>query len=356
MNLYVMALSLNLASVTLTAGFSRSISRAVGVFSGQQNLHIRRKAFALMSTSVNETNDSSKGLDAVNAPISNSSIKQNHTDIKGEDLNESPPPMYLAEGIFSVMKPTEWTSNDVVSYIRGILERDAKSRGIKISRPNKRRRRGKNNSMKVGHGGTLDPLATGVLVIGVGVGTKNLQSYLSGSKKYLAEARFGEETDTLDTEGKVVKTASFDHITRELIESKLPKFRGEIMQIPPVFSALRKDGKRLHEEARKGKTAEDLGIEARPVVVHQLDLLEEIKDAKDGEGPTYSFSVECGGGTYIRSLLRDIAYEANSCAVMTSLCRTKQGQFELEGVLKKDDWNAENIYAAIRNENEKITL
>jgi len=181
-----------------------------------------------------------------------------------EDVVEKvKPPMYLAEGIFSVRKPLEWTSNDVVSYIRGILEREAKGRGVKVIRSYKRRRYGKSKSFKVGHGGTLDPKATGVLVIGVGSGTRELQNYLKGSKKYIASLKFGEETDTLDSEGKVVKTAPFDHVNKEKVDSALPNFRGDIMQVPPIYSALKTGGKKLYELAREGQTAEDLGLEAR---------------------------------------------------------------------------------------------
>ena len=289
-----------------------------------------------MSLSTKGANDASKSEHGTDDCSQNESVKEKQ-------------PLYLAEGIFSVEKPKDWTSNDVVSYIRGILEREAKSRGLKVSRPGKRRRGKNSNTIKVGHGGTLDPLATGVLVIGVGSGTKNLQNYLKGGKRYVANARFGEETDTLDTEGKIIKTVSTENITVESIQDILPQFRGDIMQVPPVFSALKKDGKKLYEEARKGKTAEDLGIEARPVVINELELIENPEERL----PCFSIDVNCGGGTYIRSLIRDIAHALDSCAVMTGLKRTQQGQYSLDDALQKDDWSAESIYKAIRIENEK---
>ena len=258
-------------------------------------------------------------------------------------------PRYICEGIFAVNKPLEWSSNDVVSYIRGILERDARARGAKVDKLSRRRRKNK-RTIKVGHGGTLDPLATGVLVVGVGSGTKELQNYLSGSKRYTAGGKLGFETDTLDMEGNVTDTKAFDHVTLESLEECIPKFTGKIMQVPPVYSAIRKDGARLYEKARKeGKTAEELGVQAREVEIFGLGLL----STENGEGlPSFSLDVECGGGTYIRSLVRDIGRVLGTCATMTSLVRTKQGQFLLEDAIEKDDLTPEAIYSAIATTNE----
>ena len=148
-----------------------------------------------------------------------------------------PPPLYRSQGLFAVDKPVDWTSQDVVAYIRGMLERDARSRG---ARPQKLGRRGRNKnnnrSIKVGHGGTLDPLATGVLVIGVGSGTKALQNYLQGSKRYRAGLELGYETTTLDLEGNVTQRASFDHVTLEAMQAVVPNFVGTISQVPPIYS------------------------------------------------------------------------------------------------------------------------
>ena len=173
---------------------------------------------------------------------------------------ENPVPLYRCEGLFAVNKPLTWTSQDMVSYIRGMLERDARSRGAKPAKINSRRN--KSRIIRVGHGGTLDPLATGVLVIGVGRGTKELQryvyvmladityrwygqlythvsfleSYLEGSKRYTAGVELGFETNTLDMDGNVTKTAPFDNVTLSAVDDVLPKFVGEIAQVPPVFS------------------------------------------------------------------------------------------------------------------------
>lgn len=270
-----------------------------------------------------------------NAPVSNQSANGGKVPKESSSLV----PLYRSEGIFAVEKPLEWTSQDVVSFCRGILSRDARSRGAK---PAKMGRRRKKNTIKVGHGGTLDPLATGVLVIGVGRGTKELQSFLDGSKKYRASVKLGYETDTLDREGNITRTAPYEHVTIDSIRKCLPAFTGKIMQIPPVYSALKKNGKKMYEEARKGKTAEDLGISAREVEVYNLDLLEEGQEL-----PFFEIDVECGGGTYIRSLVRDIGQELDSAATMVGLVRTKQGQFTLENALPKDEWSADNIFAAI---------
>ena len=256
-------------------------------------------------------------------------------------------PLYKSEGIFAVNKPIDWTSSDVVSYIRGILERDARERGARPVRVGSRRN--KSRIVKVGHGGTLDPLATGVLVIGVGKGTKELQTFLSGSKRYRAGAELGYETNTLDLAGNVTKRAPFDHITMSQVEKVIPEFIGRISQVPPIFSAIQKDGKRLYEAAREGKNAEDVGLEAREVEVNEICLVNQEKY----DIPFFHLEIDCGGGTYIRSLLRDIAYRLDSVATTVCLERTKQGQFTLDGALEKGDWTPDNIYAAIDRVNEQ---
>ncbi len=270
-------------------------------------------------------------------------------EISSELPSEVPIPVHRAEGLCAVYKPLDWTSNDVVSYIRGMLERDARNRGAKLA---KRKSRSKTKKIKVGHGGTLDPLASGVLVLGIGSGTKDLQTYLSGSKRYSAGVELGFETATLDMEqGKesAIKSASSDHVTYEMIEGIIPQFTGDIMQKPPLYSAIKKDGKRLYEQARAGKTEDDIEIEAREVTIHNLEYF---KEDPNGRGlPCFGLDVECGGGTYIRSLIRDMGYALDSCATMTSLERTQQGQFTLDVAIPRDDWSADNIYAAVEKTN-----
>lgn len=252
-------------------------------------------------------------------------------------------PLYLEEGLFAVYKPMGWTSQDVVGKLRFLLESDAKSRKAPDKRTKRRR-----PWMKVGHGGTLDPLATGVLVCGVGSGTKNLQKYLVGSKAYRAEVTFGYQTTTLDADpkGEIVQEKSFDHVTslKAIDEVLQSQFTGTIQQIPPIFSALKRDGKKLYELGRQGQTAEDIKIEPREVTIYNLKLVGYDKndnDDKSGENEnneeeapepiqTFLIDVECGGGTYIRSLVRDIGIALGTVATMTKLERTKQGQFLLE--------------------------
>lgn len=141
-------------------------------------------------------------------------------------------------------------------------------------------------------------------------------------------------------EGDVTKKAPVEHVTRAAIEAVLPELTGTIQQIPPIFSAIRKDGKRLYEEARGGKSADDVKIEPRQVEVLSLDLV-------DCNLPKFDLDIKCGGGTYVRALIRDIGYKVDSVATTTYLERTQQGQFKLADTLAKEDWTADNIYAAI---------
>lgn len=269
------------------------------------------------------------------------------TSSSEQETSEIQPLVHRVEGLCAVHKPMDWTSQDVVSYIRGMLERDARNRGVTLA---KRRSRKSKKKIKVGHGGTLDPLAEGVLVLGIGSGTKVLKDYLSGAKAYQATGKFGFETNTLDLEGNVTKTADFDHITHDAVENSCTKFTGKIMQIPPIFSAIRKDGKRLYEQARAGKSVDDVVIDPREVEIHEL-----IYSPDEEEGlPSFQLSIKCGGGTYIRSLIRDIGYDLDSVATMTKLVRTQQGPFSLDDVMLREDWSVDTIYAAVERNNLRM--
>lgn len=147
----------------------------------------------------------------------------------------------------------------------------------------------------------------------------------------------------------MTKTALFDHITHESVQNILGKFEGKTSQVPPLFSAIRKNGKRLYEQARQGATVEDIDIEPRQVEVYNIEYI-------PNELPSFDLSVECGGGTYIRSLIRDIGYELNSVATMTKLVRTRQGPFQLEDAISREDWTPETIYAAIDKNNMRLSL
>jgi len=265
----------------------------------------------------------------------------------------------LPNGFLVVHKPANWTSSDVVGKVRNTLERHFKrpQQGAYVFR--------KKSRLKVGHGGTLDPLATGLLVLGVGSGTKLMGDLLSGPKSYVARAKLGEETDTLDSEGKVLRTATFDHVTREDLEYAAVALTGDIMQRPPIFSALHKNGERMYTLAREGRIKEE-DVEPRPVTVHRLEVCKY-----DSEHGLFELDVSCSGGTYVRSLITDMARDVGSAAHMTALERTKHGPFAAEAeavrataagltacdvqpVYEKDLGNAERVLAGLTASSEAL--
>jgi tRNA pseudouridine55 synthase len=180
-------------------------------------------------------------------------------------------------GIFAVYKPRGVGSTDVVTRIRHCVENHLLSQThvgslSQSSRKALLRRKGNKPLVKVGHGGTLDPLAEGVLVVALGDSCSQLSNFLSGGKSYVAVGRLGARTDTCDVTGVVVETAAFDHVTLQALRKRLPDFRGEVQQVPPLFSALKKDGKRLYDHARDG-TAAAADLQARPVFVYDIDVV-----------------------------------------------------------------------------------
>lgn len=200
-------------------------------------------------------------------------------------------------GIILVNKPENFTSFDVCAKMRGILH-------IK----------------RIGHAGTLDPMATGVLPVFVGKATKACDIMPDSSKAYRANVKFGAETDTLDRTGTVTETFE-KRLTKSDIISVLPKFKGEITQIPPMYSAVKVNGKKLYELARQGKTVER---PERKVTIEKLEL-----EKFDEENQTVVFYIECSSGTYIRTLADDIAKAAGSGAYLTDLVRTKAAGFNI---------------------------
>ncbi len=146
----------------------------------------------------------------------------------------------------------------------------------------------------------------------------------------------------------MTKTGPVNHVTMDSIEKVLPDFTGRIMQVPPIFSALRKNGKKMYQSAREGVSADDIVIEPREVEIHQLHLVRTNKVPL----PKFELAMECGGGTYVRSLIRDIGHALGTVATTTLLERTKQAQFTLDDCLSKANWNAENIYAEIEKRNQ----
>lgn len=215
--------------------------------------------------------------------------------------------MNFQEGeILAFDKPYRWTSFDVVGKIRWILCRKI---GIK--------------KLKVGHAGTLDPLATGVLVVCTGKATKRIDEFQFGVKEYVATLRLGATTPSFDLEKEIDATYPTDHITRELVEITLQKFKGTIEQIPPSFSACKVDGKRAYEIARKGG---DVELKPKTLVIDEIELM-------DCSLPYITIRVVCSKGTYIRALARDIGQALDSGAHLTALRRTRVGDIRVENCM-----------------------
>lgn len=198
-------------------------------------------------------------------------------------------------GFVVVDKEAGWTSHDVVAKARGVL-----------------------GTRKVGHSGTLDPGATGVLVLGVGRGTRLLRFITELEKTYVAEAVLGVETDSLDADGVVTATHDMSGVTIEDVRRVAACFVGNIEQVPPMVSALKVDGRRLHELAREGKTVDR---KPRPVTVHELHV-----DEVPGEPDVFRFTTRCGSGTYIRSIAADIGTALGGGAHVRYLRRTAIGR------------------------------
>lgn len=213
--------------------------------------------------------------------------------------------------VLLVDKPLEWTSFQAVAKIRFALQ---KQLGLK--------------KLKVGHAGTLDPLATGLLIICVGKKTKEISSYMGLNKQYLAEITFGGTTPSYDLESKINKTFNTAHIDWAAIEAVLPEFLGKIQQYPPIFSAIKQGGVRIYEKARAG---EEVSVEPREIIIHGLDII-SFQDNK------LVLQVDCGKGTYIRSLAHDLGKALDSGAHLSGLRRTKIGKFKVKGARNPMEW------------------
>ncbi len=207
-------------------------------------------------------------------------------------------------GLLNIYKPVGKTSHDVVAYLRRVLK-------IK----------------QIGHTGTLDPFAEGVLPVCIGKSTRLIE-YLPDEKAYLAYVQFGKSTDTYDTEGKIVFETDKKVSETEILE-KLPLFEGEIEQIPPIYSAIKVNGKKLYDYAREGKEVE---IKPRKVIINKIEL----KDF-DFENQVAQIYIECSKGTYIRSIAHDLGKSLDNGAHLIKLIRTKVGNFEVKSAIKLDD-------------------
>jgi tRNA pseudouridine55 synthase len=220
----------------------------------------------------------------------------------------------MIHGWIILDKPVGLGSTTAVSAVKRILREAGESR------------------TKVGHGGTLDPLASGVLPVALGEATKLAGKMLDATKAYDFTIRFGEETDTLDREGQVVAT-SHARPTREQIDAVLPRFTGEIEQVPPAYSALKIGGKAAYERARAG---EQVKLEARAVTIHSLSGRHPRESGNDEKLDEITLSATVSKGTYIRSLARDIAQALRTVGQVSYLRRTRAGPFSLESAISLD--------------------
>lgn len=233
-------------------------------------------------------------------------------------------------GVLVVDKPRGLTSSDVVVKVKKLL-----------------------NDKKVGHMGTLDPLAEGVLPLGIGRATKLFDLYLKKTKEYVATFAFGSETDTLDLEGEVVATSDVIPTKQQLQEAIKQNFLGKIMQLPPKYSSKKISGKRACDIIRNGGE-----VELKPcnVEIYSFDILDEV------ERGVFRFKILCSAGTYIRSLARDLACAVGSVATMTKLVRTKCGPFLLENSVKFDKLSCDEISShiipleTVLAENERVDV
>lgn len=210
-------------------------------------------------------------------------------------------------------KPLTWTSFDLVNKFRYKL-----SRSLDVKK------------IKVGHAGTLDPLATGVMIICTGKATKRIDEFQYQTKEYVATLRLGETTPSFDLETAVDGVYPTEHITEELINQVLPTFVGTIQQIPPAYSACKVDGKRAYELARKG---EEVTLRSKTLVIDEIELL-------SCSMPEIKIRVVCSKGTYIRALARDIGLAMQSGAHLTGLIRTRIGAFTLDQCMQPEEIDA----------------
>lgn len=218
---------------------------------------------------------------------------------------------YLSGQVLLIDKPLHWTSFQVVNKLRWEIRQTFKLKKI-----------------KVGHAGTLDPLATGLLIICTGKMTKEIDTFQGQIKEYTGTLALGATTPSFDLETEINETFSTNHITEDLIKETTKQFIGDIQQFPPVFSALKKDGKRLYEFARAG---EDVEINSRAVSIQEFEITKI-------DGLNINFRVICSKGTYIRSLANDFGKALQSGAHLSALRRTKIGDFQVVNSLSIEDF------------------
>lgn len=217
---------------------------------------------------------------------------------------------FISGEIIGIDKPIDWTSFDAVKRLRGAIQKRLRVK-----------------KFKVGHAGTLDPLATGVLIVCTGRATRKIDLLQSGSKEYIAEITIGATTPSFDLETEIDATYPWEHVTKEKIEEVLPRFKGRIMQVPPVFSAVKVDGKRAYNLARKGK---EVTLKAKELEISEIELLGFVP-------PVMTLRIVCSKGTYIRALARDLGVALGSGAHLTALRRTRVGEIGIADCLTIDE-------------------
>lgn len=215
-------------------------------------------------------------------------------------------------------KPLTWTSFDIVNKVRREL---CKKLGVK--------------KLKVGHAGTLDPLATGVVIVCTGKKTHDIERLMNHTKEYIATLQLGATTPCFDREQPVDATYPTEHITRELIDQVIPEFTGELWQVPPAYSAVRVNGQRAYDLARKG---EEVELKPKLLVIDEIEVL-----AFNAEQMQLTIRVVCSRGTYIRALARDIGQRLDSGAYLTSLRRTRVGEYTLENAYTIDSFLSTHV-------------
>jgi tRNA pseudouridine55 synthase len=218
---------------------------------------------------------------------------------------------FIQGEVLYVAKPLSWTSFNLVNKLRWKLQKT-----LKIKK------------LKVGHAGTLDPLATGVMILCTGKSTKLIESFQYQTKEYIATLELGATTPSFDLELPVDGTYPTEHITRELVDEIVPRFVGEIWQVPPVYSAVKVDGKRAYDYARDGQEVE---LKPKLLVIDEIEILEF-------SNPILKIRVVCSKGTYIRALARDIGLALSSGAHLIALERIRIGEVRLE-----DCWQIEEL-------------
>ena len=218
---------------------------------------------------------------------------------------------YISGKVLLIDKPIKWTSFQVINKIRWLIKNKYSIKKI-----------------KVGHAGTLDPLATGLLIICTGKKTKEISKFQNQTKEYSGEILLGSTTPSFDLETEFDNTYNTNHLTEKLILETTKKFLGKIQQKPPIYSAIKKDGKRLYESARKGIK---IDIDSREIEIHKF-LITKINL------PNIEFEVKCSKGTYIRSLANDLGIELKCGATLTSLKRTKIGEFDLKNSISVEEF------------------